>query len=235
MLRSVLIDVGGTLWPDRWPRAAEGLYVQRLCSELELSVAKAERLLAELQARDPALVSPPRLEQDSSTVASSAVTACGLAGISASRVLEVMDLPARHVIHMFPGAKEFLQRLKSLGLRTVVFSNATFRSSSGYRRDFRSFSVGEAIDEVVSSVDLGFRKPSDEMFAAALHAAHCRPSECAVVGDSEENDILPAVARGLRAIRVAIEQPAPRTSAAHAVVTSLAEAADVVSNWMAEE
>lgn len=82
--------------------------------------------------------------------------------------------------------------LKSLGLRIVVFSNATFRSSAGYLRDFRSFSANGLIDDVISSVDIGFRKPSDQMFAAALRAARRRPSESVVVGDSEQNDIVPA-------------------------------------------
>jgi FMN phosphatase YigB (HAD superfamily) len=87
------------------------------------------------------------------------------------------------LIDFLPNAKEFLQTLKSLGLRIVVFSNATFRSSAGYRRDFRSFSANGLIDDVISSVDIGFRKPSDQMFAAALRAARCRPSECVVASD----------------------------------------------------
>lgn len=52
------------------------------------------------------------------------------------------------------------------------------------------------------------------MFAAALRAARCHPSECVVVGDSEQNDIVPAIARGMRAIRVAIEEPGPQETAA---------------------
>lgn len=159
----------------------------------------------ELEARDPALISRSRSNRTalplSLAMASDALKACGLTNIAADHLLEVMDLPARGVIDFLPGAQEFLQKVKSLGLRTVVFSNATFRSSAGYRRDFRSSSVSEFIDEVVASVDLGFRKSSAEMFEAALHAARCRPSECAVVGDSTEKDILPAIGRGMRAIR----------------------------------
>jgi HAD superfamily hydrolase (TIGR01509 family) len=127
--------------------------------------------------------------------------------------------------------KEFLETLKSLELRIVVFSNATFRSSAGYLRDFRSFSANGLIDGVISSVDIGFRKPSDQMFATALRAARCRPSECVVVGDSEQNDIVPAIARGMRTIRVAIEEPGPKETAANAVATSLHEAAQILSSW----
>jgi HAD superfamily hydrolase (TIGR01509 family) len=231
MLRSALIDVGGTLWPDRWPPWIQRLYVRRLSEGLELSAVNAERLLVELETRDPALISPPPLEQDSSAMASAAIRAAGLTNISADHLLGLMDLPAHGVIDLLPGAKELLETLKSLGLRTVVFSNATFRSSAGYRRDFHSFSVSDLIHEVISSVDLGFRKPSDQMFAAALRAARCHPSECVVVGDSEQNDIVPAIARGMRAIRVAIEKPGPKETAALAVPTSMHEAAQILSSW----
>jgi HAD superfamily hydrolase (TIGR01549 family) len=231
MLRSALIDVGGTLWPDRWPPWVHRLYVRRLSEGLELSAANAERLLVELETRDPALASPPPLEQDSSAMASAAVRAAGLTNISADRLLGLMDLPAHGVIDFLPNAKEFLETLKSLGLRVVVFSNATFRSSAGYLRDFRSLSADGLIDDFISSVDIGFRKPSDQMFAAALRAARCRPSECVAVGDSEQNDIVPAIARAMRAIRVAIEEPGPKETAAHAVATSLHEAAQILSCW----
>jgi FMN phosphatase YigB (HAD superfamily) len=158
-------------------------------------------------------------------MASAAIRAAGLTNISADRLLGVMDLPARGVIDYLPDAKEFLETLKSLGLRIVVFSNATFRSSAGYLRNFRSFSAEGLIDDVISSVDIGFRKPSDQMSAAALGAARCRPSECVVVV------IEPTIARGMRTVRVAIDEPGPKETAAHAVVTSLHEAAQILSSW----
>ena len=53
-----------------------------------------------------------------------------------------------------------------------------------------------------------------------------------MLGNSEANDILPAVALGMRAIRVAIEDPPPESSAAHAVVTSLEAAHNIVKRWV---
>ncbi len=45
------------------------------------------------------------------------------------------------------------------------------------------------------------------------------------MGNSESNDVLPALALAMRAIRVAIEEPPPASSAAQAVAGSLAEVA----------
>ena len=78
-----------------------------------------------------------------------------------------------------------------------------------------------------------FRKPHPAIFEAALTALDCPAAACAIVGDSEIKDIQPAVALGMRAIRVAIEEPPPVTSAADAVVTGLAEARSIVAEWSA--
>jgi FMN phosphatase YigB (HAD superfamily) len=56
-----------------------------------------------------------------------------------------------------------------------------------------------------------------------------------MIGNSEANDIQPALALGMRTIRVAIEEPPPTASAAHAVVTSLAAVPAVVGHWMATD
>ena len=87
----------------------------------------------------------------------------------------------------------------------------------------------------MTSLDVGFRKPHSAFFAAALREAGCEPAACLMIGNSEANDIQPALALGMRTIRVAIEEPPPTASAAHAVVTSLAAVPAVVSPWMATD
>ncbi len=52
-----------------------------------------------------------------------------------------------------------------------------------------------------------------------------------MIGDSEEKDIAPAKRLGMRAIRVAIEEPGPQHSEADAIGTSLSDIADVVARW----
>src|SRR5207245_3252804 len=130
--------------------------------------------------------------------------------------------PASPGVALFPGAREFLEALRALDLRCVVLSNVQVRGAAEYWRDFADLGVAHLIDAVVTSLDVGFRKPHPAIFEAALEEAGYPPAACALLGDSEVKDIQPAVALGIRAIRVAIEAPPPVASAADAVVTGLA-------------
>lgn len=80
-------------------------------------------------------------------------------------------------------------------------------------------------------MDAGCRKPHPEIFATAVAAAGCPAERCIMVCNSERNDIDPALALGMRAIRVTIEEPPPRASSAHAVAVSLAEVMTVLGEW----
>jgi len=77
--------------------------------------------------------------------------------------------------------------------------------------------------------------PAAKAQVLAIRVASCEPAAGVMVGNSETNDIQPAVARGLRAVRAAIEEPVPASSAAHAVVTSLEAVAHVVRRWATDE
>jgi len=114
----------------------------------------------------------------------------------------------------------------------VIFSNATFRTDAAYRRDFRAFSIGDLVDDVISSADIGYRKPHKEMFVAAVNAGETSPPKCVVLGDSEEKDIAPAKALGMKTVRVCIEQALPAASEADVVVSSLEDAASAVATWV---
>jgi HAD superfamily hydrolase (TIGR01509 family) len=231
MLRAAVVDVGGTLWPDRWPPTAAPLYAQRLEKEFGLSHEQVDRLLRELEHRDPARANPAQLTQNSRGMATDALQAASLVHISSDRLLQTMDLPAHGVIDLYSGAEKLLRKLKSLEMRCVIMSNSTFRISAGMRRDFHDLGVGHLIDEVISSVDTGLRKPHPRMFRFATASAGSMPEETVFIGDSEEKDIIPAKRLGMRAIRVAIEESPPDRTAADGIVTSLSEAANTVAGW----
>jgi putative hydrolase of the HAD superfamily len=160
-----------------------------------------------------------------------ALAVVGLHHLDPHEVLAAMDVPARDVFAPFDDAKLFLRRLRTLAFRTVVFSNATYRTRAAYRRDFEDLSLGSLVDEVVSSVDLGYRKPAARMFEAAVEAASCAPSECIVVGDSEEKDVLPAKRMNMGALLVAREGSPSELSQADAIVADLREAAEIIGDW----
>jgi FMN phosphatase YigB (HAD superfamily) len=141
--------------------------------------------------------------------------------------------PAVPSVELFPGAGELLETIYRLGLRCVVLSNVQVRGAAQYWRDFNDLDVAHLIDVIVTSLDVGFRNPHPAMFEVALRVASCAAAECLMIGNSEVKDIQPAVALGMRAIRVAIEEPRPATSAAQAVVTSLFQAGSILTEWAA--
>ena len=232
MLRAVLVDVGGTLWPDRpTGQVPDDRYLAQLA-----------RLLPSLEpAQTLAALRAALREDDNGTVQNTHAVlgralqrlgiACGDAVVIDIR--RALCAPASPGVSLFPGAREFLEALHALDLRCVVLSNVQVRGAAEYWRDFGDLGVAHLIDSVVTSLDVGFRKPHPAMFEAALTAIDCPAAACAIVGDSEIKDIAPAVALGMRAIRVAIEEPPPLRSGAHAVVTNLAEARLIVAEWTA--
>jgi FMN phosphatase YigB (HAD superfamily) len=233
-IAAVLLDVGGTLWPDGWPWLPDDHEVRgnRLRAALpELSLQKATELLHELDRGAASFTD--RVEQDPDDYVGGPLRLFGVAPTAEriAAVLEAMCLPAHPLVRLFPGAPELLRALRRTGLRAVVVSNAYWRSGAAYRRDFTDLGVAAEIDAYVSSLDVRLRKPHRAMFDAGLQAAGVAADRCAMVGNSEDKDVVPARALGLRTILVAIEQPPPPTTRADAVVTSLAEATTILTTW----
>ena len=232
MLRAVLVDVGGTLWPDRLaarqvdePCLAE---LARLVPNLDPAQTLAV-LRAALRANDGALV------QATHSVIGQALRSLG---VNATRtdpitVRRALCVPAWPGVSLFAGARRFLEALRDRELRCVVLSNVQVRGAQEYWRDFADLGIAHLVDAVVTSLEVGYRKPHRAMFEAGLRDAGCGAQECVMIGDSEVKDVRPAVALGMRVIRVAIEEAAPASSSAHAIVTSLADARTVILDWTA--
>ncbi|TME88992.1 MAG: HAD family hydrolase [Chloroflexi bacterium] len=232
MLRAVLVDVGGTLWPDRLTGQPPDDRCLAQLARLLPGVEPAQTLAAlraALREDDNGMV------QNTHAVLGRALQRLGIACGDADviDIRRALCAPASPGVSLFPGAREFLEALRALDLRCVVLSNVQVRGAAEYWRDFADLGVAHLIDSVVTSLDVGFRKPHPAMFEAALTAIDCPAAACAIVGDSEIKDIEPAIALGMRAIRVAIEEPPPPRSGAHAVVNNLAEARLIVAEWTA--
>jgi FMN phosphatase YigB (HAD superfamily) len=235
MMRAVLLDVGGTLWPDRWPEPAPEAdpRVADLCAAVSgLSRDLGADLIQRLGDRAAGMESA--VTQDTAGLVREAAVSLGLtldgAGIVAVR--RAMCLPAAGRGGLFRGARALLATIKAEDLRCVIVSNAVWRDREAYRRDFEELGVSDFIDAIISSVDVGFRKPHPAIFRTALEAAACPAAQCVMIGNSEAKDVQPALDLGMRVIRVAIEEPRPGVSAAHALATSLAETTDLVWSWV---
>lgn len=73
-----------------------------------------------------------------------------------------------------------LDALKASGHRLVLLSNT---SSAHFEFVQRTFDVLDRFDDFVLSFRVGALKPEREIYAAALHAIQCDPSECFYTDD----------------------------------------------------
>jgi len=228
MLRAVLIDVGGTLWPDAWHQQSDDDHerVRRLREATPgLSQAEASRLVEILGDTGH----PVADRQQTSDLVSDAIARVKPATpVRLEAVRAAMSVPARGRVQLFPGAKDLLAALDERGLRVVIASNVLWRDAAHYRQDFRDLGLAQHVTAYVTSVDVGWRKPSPAFFAVALAAAGHPPSQCAMVGDSERNDIAPARVLEMLTVRVAIEGPLPATTVATRLCSSLGQVAKVL-------
>ncbi len=118
-------------------------------------------------------------------------------------------------------ALPLLDGLRQDGLRVGLCSNAPYRVSSLHEQ-LAYVGVDAHLDTVTFSAEVGWRKPSPLLFAAALEALGTDAAGTVMVGDSEASDIAGAHAAGLRAVLLRRNgEDAPTT--ADAVVSTLSD------------
>jgi FMN phosphatase YigB (HAD superfamily) len=138
-----------------------------------------------------------------------------------TRLRRAMSIPISDRMQALPGARELLADIHALGLRTVIASNTYWRDADSYWDDFRFLGLAEHIDAIFTSVDAGYLKPHPAVFEMAMRWAGSPPDRCVVIGNKEGNDILPALALGMRTILVHPDDPVPASTRAHAVAPDL--------------
>jgi putative hydrolase of the HAD superfamily len=115
--------------------------------------------------------------------------------------LDTLYVPMVHRVNLEPyeDTIEVLHAVKASGLKTGVVTN---RWLYGMRvlEDLAYFGLDDLIDVLVSSEEVGFRKPHPLIFQIAMERLAVQPDETVMVGDSYEADILGARAAGIDAI-----------------------------------
>ena len=104
-------------------------------------------------------------------------------------------------IHVAPGAPGTLTALRRAGLRLGICSNAPYRPGS-MRAQLAQVGLLPLVDAAVFSGEVGWRKPSPRIFAAALEALGAEPAGTVMVGDRVREDVDGAHAAGMRAVRL---------------------------------
>lgn len=132
--------------------------------------------------------------------------ALGLQGVSAAdgavlqRGVDGFFAPEEANYSIIVGIPETLSKLRGLGLKLGVISNAT--SGRLLRRNLERFRLAAHFDCVTVSCEQGRRKPAPEAFTPALQALGAEPGQAAMVGDRRDKDIAGANLAGLRSVLV---------------------------------
>ena len=97
-----------------------------------------------------------------------------------------------------PGLQECLARLTRMGLKLGIVSN-TFVNRASLQRQLQLVGLLEFFPVQLYSYEYHVRKPSTELFQIAADKIAERPQNILFVGDRIDNDVVPALATGMRA------------------------------------
>ena len=100
-----------------------------------------------------------------------------------------------------PGVVPTVTLLRERGLRIGICSNAPYRPAS-MRAQLEHLGIAPLVDAAVFSADIGWRKPAEQIFSAALEAIGATASETVMIGDRSREDVAGAHAVGMTAIRL---------------------------------
>jgi FMN phosphatase YigB (HAD superfamily) len=103
-----------------------------------------------------------------------------------------------------PGVEAVLQRLRSDHILIAAISNAPF-SARILEAELEKHGLSGFFQFVLSSADLGFRKPSPVIFETALSRLGSTAGQTWFIGDTFREDIVGAMGAGLRPIFISQE------------------------------
>lgn len=113
-------------------------------------------------------------------------------------VLAAVWTEQEECVREIPGATQLVKSLKEEGFKVGVISNTWKPLFEGFRNACPE--LAGLLDHQILSCRTGFKKPSVDLFKAAIEAAGEPPEACWMVGDTYELDAAPALRAGMRAL-----------------------------------
>jgi putative hydrolase of the HAD superfamily len=135
--------------------------------------------------------------RDRASLAALRVECAGLLTRELGREVGVTALMDAIAFDAYPDARPALEAVRGAGLDVVCVSNWDYELPEVLAR----IGLAPVLDGVVTSAELGIRKPDPRIFARALEIAGCGPEDAFHVGDGPE-DVDGAHAAGIAAIRI---------------------------------
>ena len=210
--KMILFDVGGTLFADSKCIPAEGFENLRHYA-LNPDVTSGE-ILAEYWNKFLREVSGIKsqsginLDIPLSSVIKYATMNTGLVfDIPMAQQEEIFDRynSSRSVID---GVPELLEKLGTLGIRTAVISN-NMMSGESLLLAIKRWIPSANFEFCLTSADILFVKPSENIFITALKYAGLTPEDCWYCGDGIKPDVYGASASGLTPVLLDVEASVP--------------------------
>lgn len=124
--------------------------------------------------------------------------------------------------HLYPDAISTVQALSVAGYRLAV-ATARPLSAAVVARNLSEQGMPDIFAEIVTSGAVGYRKPHPLVFESAARQLGVEPENTVVVGDSYDEDIVPAAGLGMiPVLKLNEREPDPRWALAHFQIPSLA-------------
>jgi putative hydrolase of the HAD superfamily len=120
----------------------------------------------------------------------------GIAQVGARELTEALLASLRFT--PFPDARPALETARDRGQRLIVVSNWDVSLVEVLGR----LELAPMLDGIITSAQIGARKPSPRIFRHALDLAGVGADECVHIGDTVDDDIEGARAAGIRAILI---------------------------------
>jgi putative hydrolase of the HAD superfamily len=186
-LRAIFLDALGTLvaLEPPWEHLAAAL-----------GIDADERLVRAFRAEMSYYRAHSHEGRDASSLADLRTRCAGILSSELGREIPVETMMAAIRFHAFGDAAPALTALRRRDLVLVCVSNWDCSLPSVLER----CGLGGALDGVVTSAEVGARKPDPAIFVPALQLARCRAEEALHVGDTVEEDVAAAEAAGIPAL-----------------------------------
>ena len=214
MIKAVLFDLDDTLFDHKHSRLCGLAALQVRFPKLKaVPLEELEREHEKLLSLDYHLVLDGKISiLDGTVMRVRKLCLAYIEGFSEQEAKEAGDL--YNSVYMksrqpVPGSIELLKHVRQsakVGVVTNGLVNAQIEK-------LKICQIAGFIDFMVTSEEVGFKKPSKEIFQEAIRRAQAEPSEAVYVGDSWESDIVPSHNVGMKTVwlnRYGLSCPNPK-------------------------